>query len=238
MDKIDITTISTIRPKIIKQTFQSLKEHMCSGLDFRLIMDIAPVGANNGDTREDVMRVAHDFFPYHVFRTIKVSRQAEAQKWVWRTAASPYVIQWEDDWQLLRRVCVNSVCSIFADPLVAMVFFDREGKSVKDYKGYKGMFKQVDENLYQRTKYLNFGGPPAIVNREFISRSMPYLRDDECFDVTCERPDAQWFLRGWKFYVLTHPDGPYVRDLGKAWLKANGLKRKKRSSIGMQWIQD
>ena len=64
---------------------------------------------------------------------------------------------------------------------------------------------------------------------------MPYMRDDECLDVTCERADVQGFLKRWKFYVWTHCDGPVVRDIGKVWMKKNGFKKDKRSSVGFRW---
>jgi hypothetical protein len=234
MDKIDITTIATIRPDILRTTLGSLKKYLCYPGGFRLILDIAPVGEKGRD-RVDVIWVAKDFFTHQTVRLLDVSHQAEAQKWVWSISSSPQVVQWEDDWQLLRKICVREVCSIFADPTVAMVSFDREGKSAKDYSGYKNMFEQVDRNLYRRIKHLNFGGPPAIINREYLKWALPYMRDNECLDVTCERADAQGFLRGWKFYVMTHDDGPLVRDIGKAWMKKNGFKKEKRSSEGFRW---
>jgi hypothetical protein len=235
--RIDITTISTIRPDIIKQTFQSLAKYLCCKGGFRLILDVAPVG-EDGIERMDVVKVAKDFFPRQIVRLLDVSNQSEAQKWAWSMALSDYVVQWEDDWQLLHRLCLEQVKDIMInDSKVAMIFFDREGKSVKDYPGYEGMFKQIDDNLYQRVKHLNFGGPPALISREYLKWALPYVQDNECLDVTCARSDSQDFLKCWKFYVLTSDQGPFVRDLGKPWMKAHGMRRIKRTSVGMKWVK-
>ena len=130
MGTIDITTISTIRPGIIETTFASLKKNLCIGdQEFRLILDIAPIGEKN-KTRADVEAVAKHYFDWRVVRVIDESLQAEAQIWVWSVANSDYIVQWEDDWELLRKVCFKDVVLAFVDPAVAMVFFDREGKSV------------------------------------------------------------------------------------------------------------
>ena len=237
MGTIDITTISTIRPSIIEKTFQSVKENFCiAGHNFRLILDVAPIG-ENGYTRADVVEVGERYFDHRVVRLVKSSPQAEAQKWVWSVSTSDYVLQWEDDWELLRRICFRELVLNFVDPTLAMVFFDREGKSVKDYKGYKGMFKQLDDNLYERTEYFNFGGPPALISQKFLQQALPYMRNNECLDVTCERADVQGFLKGWKFYVSTHPDGPVVRDIGKPWMKKHGFKKDKRSAVGFRWLK-
>lgn len=236
---IDVTTIATLRPDILDRTLASIRRYVRSHHIFFLILDIAPVG-ENGFCQQDVYDVAKTHFGLIRCRMETVSPQAEAQKWVWSKAVTKFVLQWEDDWEALSVVDLDrDVLPKFdANPRLAMVFFDRHGKSVRDYPGYHGMFKQAGNRYFMRVKHKNFGGPPALIRQSFIRAALPLLKDDECLDVTCERQDAQEFLRQWDFGVLTAEDNNgLVRDIGKAWMKKNGFKKIKRGAKGFHWLK-
>lgn len=237
MNTIDITTISTLRPDVLWVALNSVKNNLHYLGDFRLILDVAPIG-DERVKQSDVVRVAKHIFPNILARTNAVSMQAEAQKWVWWRSESPFIIQWEDDWNLLHPIGLRIILKHFEQrPNLAMVFFDRREKPVGNYSGYQGMFSEVEPGFYLRNTFKNFGGPPAVIRRSYLNAALPFLRDDEALDITCRRPECQEFLNRWEFGVLEDPLGRsgLVEDIGKPWREKRGLRMRKDTPVGVRW---
>lgn len=234
---IDIAMISTLRPDIITTTLSSIKSRVKYGGDLRLILDVAPVG-EKGVTQADIADVARGFFDNVVARTRRVSLQAEAQRWVWSKSTSEHVLQWEDDWEAMANIDLDKLVPLFdRHPECAMVFLDRVGKSVRAYEGYRGMFERVETGVYKRIKHKNFGGPPALVCRPFLLGVCEHIKDNESLDTTCRAKAGQRFLRPWEFLVYAPNNRGLVRDIGKPWLAARGLRMEKKSSKGVRWVK-
>lgn len=235
---IDITMIATMRPEVITQTLGSITQYVKCKSGLRLILDVAPVGVDEGVNQEDIVAIAKEIMGDEnvIARTRKVSLQAEAQRWVWSRSESEHVLQWEDDWVATRTVNLDNIIPLFDEfPDTAMVFIDRVGKSVRNYQGYHGMFRNVKRNVYRRIKHKNFGGPPAVICRPFIVGVCNHIKDDESLDITCRTKAGQKFLKDWEFLVYSTSPHGMVSDIGKMWRAQHGLKMSKKTKYGVRW---
>lgn len=236
---IDITTIATLRPEVLRRALASVRERLIFEGNWRLILDVAPVGDLRW-SQSEVIAAAREVFPSMVARANSVSHQAKAQKWVWNQANTDFILQWEDDWVLMCPLEIAGVLKIFENrPKLGMIFFDRAEKPVATYPPYQGMFDQVHPGFYLRRRAKNFGGPPAVIRREYLFGVLPFVRACESLDTTCRSPEAQAFLANWEIGVITNPvDEPQglVKDIGKEWRQARGFKMKKNTPWGVRWL--
>jgi len=234
---IDITMTAALRPEIVERTLKSISDHIIFNGILRLIIDIAPVGDNKYN-QLDILNIAPKYFSNINIRTRDISYQAEALIWAWRNAESEFILNWEDDWELLEDIYFDKLIEYFNYyRKLAAINFDRQEKSILNYPGYKDKFELLNKNLYQRKMGYSLGGPPALIRGEFIKQALKYVNPFEYFDITSRKPEVQSFLNEWDHATLIHYDGPYVKDLGKEWRKKHGLKMVKDTSIGVQWVK-
>ena len=237
---IDIVMTAAFRPEILSQTLFSLKRNLIWDGKFRLIIDIAPVPAVEESlvvpTQCSLVNLAKSYFPCTLSRMLLDSPQADALKWTWKNATSDYILQWEDDWELTKKVDLEKMLTCFL-PKTGMMYFDRAGKSVLDYSGYVGAFRLRSNNVWERIKGKSLGGPPALLKREYAHRALSFVDGTTCLDLLAARTDVQEFLSEWEIavYLGEHGQASLVKDIGKAWKKEQGITMKKNTKRGVTW---
>ena len=241
----DITMTAALRPNVLVRTLSSMKNHLRYDGDFRLVVDIAPVPLQGKDKdyvvrkQREIADIVSFYFPRNTVRCIFDSPQAEALKWTWEHTRSPFILQWEDDWELLHPIHLDEVLDKFnvtCDCPIGMIYLDRNGKSVKNYPGYEGVFKRMDESLYIRTKGKSLGGPPAVLSRTYLQSVLKILDGITCLDLLSATPKARALLKEWGVGVFAETSGGIVRDIGKAWKNEMGLIMRKNTERGVQWL--
>ena len=241
---IDICMTAALRPDIIKSTLCSLENNLdMAAHSVRLIVDIAKVGDLHF-SQQGVLAVIYETVPsWDVLpRTLpECSIQAEALRWTWQTSTSPFILQWEDDWTLEKKVSLSAMIEcFFAFPKLGILGLDRIGKSVLGNTRYsKGTFAQVDVCAFQRNKSKSLGGPPAMMCRNYINAVIPLLDGVTCLDVLSAAPKAQKILSNWGVFIFTGLDnkGGLVKDIGKQWRSDRGLKMVKNTDRGVTWTK-
>lgn len=236
--KIDITMISTIRPEIVRRTLQSLVKYLKNPDGFKLIIDIAPVGEMD-KTQDDIAKIAGSCFEEIIARTNLISYQAEALIWTWQQAGGEFILNWEDDWEVMQNINISQLISVFNEyPKLAAINFDREGKHILTYQGYKGQFFPIPgKDIYQRKTGYSLGGPPAIIRKEYIKEALNYISPVECLDITSQKAEVRKFLDTWDHATIARSNSAYVKDIGHQWKKEHGIKRIKDSKVGVQWVK-
>lgn len=238
---ISIAMTAALRPEILVKTLKSICTLLQSDHELRLVIDVAPVG-DSKYTQSDMIRIVDHFFPYpkHVARTLDDSMQAEALRWTWEVSCGEYsdfFLQWEDDWELMVPIYLDDIIRRIP-ARTGVLCFDRVGKSVLDYSGYKDHFEKYSSGLYRRIKGKSLGGPPAIVRSKYAQDVFPIMRNDVCLDVLSRTVPAQKVLSDWDVMVFTGSEvGGLVKDIGKAWRQERGLLMKKDTKRGVTWIQ-
>lgn len=242
MRQIDIVMTAALRPEILEATLSSLEKNLAHcGWEFRLVVDIAPVG-DKQHKQKDVAAVAQKFFPPDrlVVRTLADSIQAEALKWTWDTSKSPYILQWEDDWVLEKPVMVNDLLySFIQNPKLGMLYLDRAGKSVTDYARLQTVCAKLDKSTWKRHSGKSLGGPPAMLRREYANAVCSILDGVTCLDILSSSVEAQEILSFWEIFIYTGRDGKgnLVKDIGKQWRKERGIGMVKKTKRGVTWIR-
>ncbi len=242
---IDITmTAIVLRPEILEETLISLTQNLKTSKTLRLIIDIAPA-ANSPHSQADLWEVARFYFGKNLIcRMVNPSLQAEAIKWMWDRSDTPFVLHWEDDWVLTRELNLDAVIglfNLFSEINMSMVFFDRYEKSVLDYSGYKGKFTKstMHNSFYHRNVNTGLGGPPALLRKDYKEQVLCLMKDTECLDITSKTNKAKRLLKKWNVGVYTGKNGKgnLVKDIGKEWRAARGLKMVKDTKRGVTWMK-
>jgi len=228
---VDIAMTATLRPEIVKQTLDSLQKNLIYDGGFRLVVNIDPIGKGNS---KEMVDLVHSYFPGTVVQIPTKPNHSEAQRWVWDQATSEYVLQWQDDWELLKSVRLGDLLDLMRDaPSVGQIYFDRSGKSVLDYPGYRDCFVKLPNGLWNRIKGKSLGGPPAILRLRYIHEVLPLINGD--LD-TLSQTDlvVRQVVDKWAVWVFTGENGNLVRDLGRGWSEKNGISSVKLPS-GLVW---
>lgn len=239
---IDIAMTAAKRPDVIERTLVSIKKYI-DYRPLRLVVDIAHVGDEKVTQEETLELIDREFnIPTHGLtvtpRVLYFSLQAEAVKWTWKESTSGFMLQWEDDWVLRRKLNINILLNIMKKyPTMGMLYLDRYKKSVLDYQGYQGRFKKKADNLYIRLKGKSLGGPPALLRRSYINDVIPLIQDTICLDTISPGKEAQELLKNYATGVYIGEDrkGNLVEDIGKQWRQDNNLIMVKKTKVGVQW---
>ena len=232
---IDITMTAAIRPDVLKKTLASIKEHVKYLGELRLIINIDNRGDSNHSVY-DVNAVVYSYFPNSMICICAThSPISKSQRRIWERSESEYVLNWEDDWQALRPIDLDKMKAwLLAYPEASMLYFDREDKGVLTHGGYSEVFEQLTDKIYKRLSGILLWSSPALVRQSYIKQALPHIVDTEYMDYTARTKPVQKFLSKWDF--LTYVNGsPFVRDLGRPWLKENKLKGNKEGPMGYQW---
>lgn len=234
---IDITMSTAVRPEILEKTLRSIKKYVLCSEELRLIINIDSRGEKEY-TQYHCSQIAQEYFSSCAIRTPRDGPVSASQRWLWEMADSDYVLNWEDDWEALKAINLNMIISrILANPRASMIYFDREDKQVLTHDGYRDVFMYMGGNLYQRLKGILLWSSPALVRKTYIKQALNYINDLEYMDFTSRTSEVQKFLQQWDFltYVDFSDPSPFVRDLGRPWMKKKGLRGNKQGPIGYQW---
>lgn len=241
MEKIDIAMTAALRPKVLNETLSSLTENMVWDGGFRLVIDVAPVPEfrRNKVKQETIINTAKKHIQDIKFRMLEESKYSEAMKWVWRNTESNYILQWEDDWKLLRKVYLKDVIDFMKENNVGMVYFDRARKSVLTHKPYKKSFNRFNLSFWERVDGKSIGGPPALLNQDYVRDMLKIMDDTIAPDLLSRKPEIREKINKWKIFVYIGEDlkGNLVFDIGKKWKLNNNIVMTKNTPRGVTWKQ-
>ena len=109
--KIDITMPAVVRPALLEGTLKSIVENVVDDMKrFRLIINVDPIGERIKPAK--VVRTAQKYFPNVVSNIASKPSFPNAVKWVWSQATAPFILHWEDDIDILRKIDINDMIKI------------------------------------------------------------------------------------------------------------------------------
>jgi hypothetical protein len=223
MDKIDITMIATIRPKILEQTLESFCKNMFTDVDrYNLILNIDPVG-EDVDSKE-VCDIAFKYFKNGTVHYAKELNFSKAVIWTFSQATSRFVFHLEDDWKLLRSINIDYMIEIMKkNPNLASLRLNRLKSNIQDNDGFiydpegrlslnptlfngnfiRGIYSLMDSNLNPE-KQLRTSGYSGKISIDYDK------------DLAEKRGN---FISKWDhaIYVKESFD-PIVEDIGRKWM--------------------
>ena len=219
MDLVVVTT-ATIRPDILKQTYQSFSDNIID-IDFKklkLFLNIDPLPKAKIGEIDAVVSVAESFFGEVILNTPERASYPRAVKWLWGKASNhQYIFDLQDDWVLNQEIKIIDA--------VRKITGRAKGVTLNSYN-----FKRWPDLLCMS---------PTIFTGEYIRKVVKHLKDD----ISPER-----YLRHITKHPLRianhmigytakypSPETIIVSDIGREWMKNNKQKKHNPSGKFTTW---
>jgi hypothetical protein len=105
--KIDVVMTATLRPGIVKNTFETFSRMFNREHNYKLYLNVDPVGEHAGP--EQIYTIAKQYFSKIEYNTPEFPGFCKAVKWCVENTTADVIFYLEDDWSLLRPVSINSL---------------------------------------------------------------------------------------------------------------------------------
>lgn len=216
---LEFTTTACNRPEILEQTYQSYTRNL-KNINFKqstLYINIDPVPDNTNIS--DMITVARKYFGNVIYNTPTEPNFAQAILWCLQQVKGEYFFHLEDDWILLREVNIHDMIDIIKLPNVSQCILNKKNINPKE--------------LYE----------PAFIPSLFLTKIVNVyikLMNNE------SNPESQMknIFRQNIFQIQKYKSqsfAPHIelsRDIGREWLKSNGIKRdydRHRTNHNQKW---
>jgi len=231
--KIDITMTAVVRPGILGDTLKTIVENVVDDIDrFRLIINVDPVGAKIKPAK--VVKTARKYFPNVIYNIPKEVSFPKAVKWIWSQSTAPFVLHWEDDIDILRKIDIKNMMDILNKykELSSLRLYKHPTPKTKTIATFSCKWKYNQDGFYIASDWKKqFGLNPILIKQEFVSEAVTLLRDDI-------NPEKQFrasqkfmtpLIKKWKYGLYTTPGQPRLIDgrKGQRWKNAMKLQKPK-----------
>ena len=237
---IDITITATQRSEVLERTLASFKSNLFNNADARMIINIDPVGPDNGFA--NTLTVAKKYFPVQYIRTPETPSFSKAFIWTWRQTCSEFVFHLEDDWELMRPVSLKRMIEIIKnnpDLAVLRLPFKPSGKtSMKNWRYFfpwNGEFFECPETLKRE---VGFCGHPSLIRGKFVDNIVKYLDETKNPEKQFHHgpPELMKEIDRWRFGVFANQNQqPAIRDIGRKWMIKHNYKKAGSKAFFTQW---
>ena len=216
---LEFTTTACNRPEILEQTYQSYTKNL-KNIDFTtstLYINIDPAPDNTNIS--EVITVARKYFGNVIYNIPTEPNFAQAILWCFQQVKGDYFFHLEDDWNLMREVDIHDMIEVIKQPNILQCILNK--KNINPRELYEPAFIP---SLFQ-TKIINVY--IKLMNNESNPESqMKNIYRQNIFHI--QKYKSQPFL----------PNIELSRDIGREWLKSNGIKRdydKHRTNHNQKW---
>lgn len=241
MAQIDVTITATLRAEILERTLCSFVGQALEGHDYRLIVNVDPVGTDEGPGA--VALVLRQFWTEgSVLRIPNMAHFGRAFHWTWSQVRAPYVLHLEDDWELLRAFSIDRVTEILdGSPSLALLRLPWQRTYEACYKSWNCPFPWNGSYFVCPSEMRGlhgFCGHPSIIKREFVRVFYPVLdpeRNPEKQIKSSDQARADLIER-FSYGVFGEPNSPpLIRDIGRAWRNQNHIVKAGHDPLFTRW---
>lgn len=237
---IDVTITACRRRELLFKTLNSFLENALWNQDFRIIVNVDPVGVNELSYKS--VELCYWFSPKVKFRCPEKPNFSEAFKWCWDQVEADWVLHLEDDWEMLIRVDIRHMMGILkSHPTLALLRLPQFRSTETEMKNWdrvypwNGRYFECPEKMRQA---VGFCGHPSLIKGNYVKLCRQHLLTDR-------NPEKQFHggndklvdeVLRWEYGVYGHPNQPnYIQDLGRQWSVNNGWKKAGNKAHFMQW---
>lgn len=240
--KIDITMPAVVRPALLEGTLKTIVNNVVDNMDrFRLIINVDPIGEPIKPAK--VVKTAKKYFPNVISNIADVPSFPKAVKWVWSQADAPYILHWEDDIDILRKININEMLKIMDkhhELSSLRLYKHATPKNRKSMNTFSCRWIYNIEGFYVANDWKKqFGLNPILIRKKFIDGALPRMRDNV-------NPEKQFrfsqkymrpLIEKWKYGIYAQPGQPRLIDgrKGQRWKD----KMKLQKPIGttfLEWV--
>lgn len=238
---IDITTTATHRPDILFRTIDSFTERMLTPVidKCRLIINVDPVGDET--TTRQILSIIQLFFKYYHVRFTKQPSFPKAFIWCWSQVIAPWVLNIEEDWELLVKTDVLSMIKIMEeepDLAILRLPFKPSRKTQKNWSTHYPWTGKYYECPAGKRLEMGFCGHPSLIRSDFVHGTVPWLDDTKNPEKQFHHGEPMLMREILKYrYGCWGKDGEdaYVRDIGREWMAKNGWAKKGSKAFFTEW---
>jgi len=242
----DITTAATIRPDILEITLKSFRQHLFGqSQDYRLIINIDPIGATEDFNQEDVEYVARQHFDNVLINKPEKANFNKAMMWVWSQVKSEFFFNLEDDWKLLAKLDFSYMLKVMQDYKKLAGLTIAKGHSDTKYAQFSHSHKRplgVWNGAYYEISWLRYRGMPSLWRKTFIDGFREYMTPDinhECLERKLFKKNApcimNWNYGGYTGFNIPHS---LIYNTGKGWRKKHAFEKQNIGrNIGWKWSE-
>jgi len=240
---IDVTITACRRRELLFKTLNSFLENLLWNHDFRIIINVDPVGVNEDSYKS--IELCYWFAEPVIARCPAEPNFSDAFKWCWDQVENNWILQLEDDWELLQRVDLRHMMGILESyqdlALLRLPQFKCGKDGMKNWDRWfpwNGTYYECPEEIKQA---VGFCGHPSLIKGSFVKACRQHLLTDR-------NPEKQFHggnealvneVMHWKYGVYGHPGEPnYIRDMGREWAVKNGWKKKGNKAHFMIWEKE
>lgn len=237
---VDITMTAVLRPTLLEGTLKTIKQFVIDDINkFRLIINVDPVGENVKPMK--VIKVAKRYFPNIIYNIAKTPSFPTAVKWIWGQSTAPYILHWEDDVNILRKINIDHMIQILEKhPKISSLRLYK-GKTPKNrkMKTFSCNWIYNDEGFYLATDWKRqFGLNPILIKRQFIEEALKCLRIDDNPEkqFRVSKKHMRGLVRRWKYAIYAKPGENRLIDgrKGQEWKNNIGFQKPK-GKIFLKW---
>jgi hypothetical protein len=236
---IDIVMTATRRAEILAKTLKSFKKNLFGNNPARLIINIDPVGP---DTDKVIADIAYCYFNNLLVFTPDTPSFPAAFKRVWSQAKAEFIVNLEDDWELLAPVDLAdwvNIMNVFPDLALLRLPFKRQDYGyMKNWKylfPWNGGFFNCPA-VHKRE--VGFCGHPSLLRGDFVKAVAPFLDDTKNPEKQFHhgRSEIMAEIDKWNFGVYGRPNGPaLIKDIGRDWMIKNNYQKAGNKALFTQW---
>lgn len=227
---IDITMTATLRTPIHTKVFESLCKNIQTTEDLRLIINIDCIGLEENPL--DVVKNAKKYFSNIKYNISEKASHHNACIWAFDTAESAFIVNWEDDFVLLKPLNLDICKEILEnDEDAALIGFDWTFKKAEVEKAQSIIQNYKDFYYYQLKPRLHL--PPALHKKEYIKGVSERLKTTTQYTdpgkFFRQKEIGREYVNKWKFYRFLGEtkEGKLIEDIGRPWKTLTKIKIKR-----------
>jgi len=243
-DKFDIMMTATLRPDLIKRTFDSFIKNLFGDAitNAKLIMNIDMVGSKTPDkTFHEILNYL-ETIPFYI-KNISVSQTPSFSKAFCRCLgqlSSPYTFNLEEDWEMVKPLSFSNMIDLFKqdNDLVHLRLssFKSTGESTmkvwNKHIKWNGAFFEIPENLRGT---IGWAGHPSLNKTSFLLYFAAILRPDSNPEKQIKGNYIQILKSNFGVFQPKGPCPPIIQDIGRKWMTDNGYQKKGIKAFFTEW---
>jgi len=232
---ISVCTTATMRPEILKKTFESFYRHMFLFADTKLYINIDPAGCERkyySNALVEIDSIVYKYFDDVEYRIPTFDTGGSFPKafiWVCSQPKTEYFFFLEDDWELLRPADLNEMINIMDNnPDLALLRLPRWGsKDVcrqwnKREIPWNGEFFELPDDMKCG---LGFSGNPSLIRTSWMKKVLSHVSPDRDPEKQIKGRNAL-FLTAYRFGIFQHQNEERaISDIGSHWRTERKLKK-------------
>lgn len=253
MDNFDIMCTATLRPELLKKTFDTHCKYLFKDniRKARLVLNLDVTGAPTDDPEEEVELINQvlNVTDIYDFRAVELNIEGEpsfphAFHWCVKNLKSELVFNLEEDWEMLYDLDFEAMVELFKEDdgiaHLRLSAFRSEYDTLKNWNKFltwNGKYYQVN---YEDVGTVGWAGHPSLNRTKFLWQCCNYI-DTEA------NPEKQ--IKGRRYphiineilysyhYGSFHPQAApqAIRDIGRQWMKENGWQKAGSKAFFTKW---